>query len=131
MSGYIRHRSGLLVPNPDRGFVNNGKGQGRGGTGGGGGAAPGTTPQIIISMDYESTALLDTGTAGSTWSIVGAASRRTTAPLLAGIGSLDIPSSITDAISTPYNASNKIPATGDWDITIRGYSFATWATGGV
>ena len=36
MSGYIRHRSGLLVPNPGRGFVNNGKGNGRGSGSGGG-----------------------------------------------------------------------------------------------
>lgn len=88
-----------------------------------------------IYMDFEgangSTTFTDVGTAGSVWTAGGAA-QITTSTVLAGTSSLSIPTTAS-VISTPYNASNRIPPTGNWVMTFaaRASSAGGWVQGGV
>jgi hypothetical protein len=84
-------------------------------------------------MDFEgangSTTFTDVGTAASTWTAGGSAAL-TTAVILAGTSSLSIPTT-SSFISTPYNASNRVPPTGNWAITFQARSTGGWVQGGV
>lgn len=93
----------------------------------------GKTSQRVISLSFEgtngSTTFTDVGSAGSTWSAVGAAAISTTV-ILDDTSSLKIPSCTADAISASYTSANRLPATADFDLRADIYTTGNWATGG-